>query len=216
MNYKLRPWLVLLLLASATILSFAFPQAKYKGTGFIKNIKIPTVIENWKGKDVREEINVKVGEGVFNFISDILAYKYVNRQGKSIYFIILDAGNFHHPKGCFTSAGYKIKELNNTKFKISGRTIEAHTLFTEKKGESSLSFYWIVIDKKIVHQWVGQKIKQLYFSLFNKKRVGLMVRIDIQTKESNIKDSIIIVKDFIYELSKAINKENSDYIFGKS
>ena len=167
------------------------------------------------GEDIGPKLNIKPGEDIFNFISDFLAYQYVNKQGETLTFIILDAGDFHHPKVCFTSAGYKIKELNDTEFNITGRTLKTHTLFTEKGNETFLSFYWIVIDKNVTHEWIEQKLKQLYFSLFNKKRVGLMVRIDIPTTKDNIKNSMTIAKDFISNLNKALYNNEADYIFGQ-
>src|SRR4030067_3075748 len=194
MSYKLKTWIVILVLTSAAILSFAFPKAKYEGTGFILKLEIPFVLSNWVGKDVGPKLNIKPDEDLFNFISDFLAYQYVNKQGETLTFIILDAGDFYHPKVCFSSAGYKIKEMDDTEFNITGRTLKTHTLFTEKGNETFLSFYWIVIDKNVTHEWIEQKLKQLYFSLFNKKRVGLMVRIDIPTTKDNIKDAMNIAE----------------------
>lgn len=215
MNYKFRAWIVILFLISASVLSFAFPKAKYEGTGFISKLKVPLILINWVGEDVSKELNVKPGEGIFNFISEVLAYQYINKQGEKLLFIILDAGNFHHPNVCFTSAGYKIKELEDKEFNVMGRTLKTHTLFTEKGKDNFLSFYWIVIDKNIAHEWVEQKLKQLYFSLLNKQRVGLMVRIDIPTTEDNIRDAMTIAEDFIINLSKTIPQEKAGYIFGK-
>jgi len=214
MNYKMRAWIVILLLISALISSFAFPKMRYEGTGFISKLSVPRMLTNWVGEDVSKELNVKPGEGVFNFISDVLAYQYINNQGEKLLFIILDAGNFHHPKVCFTSAGYKIKELEDKQFNVKGRTLKTHTLFTEKGKENFLSFYWIVIDKNVVHEWIEQKLKQLYFSLFNKKRVGLMVRIDIPTTKDNIKNAMTIAEDFITNMSLAFPQGNREYIFG--
>lgn len=215
MIYKLKTWIVILLLALAVIFSFAFPRAKYEGTDFIRKLKIPFVLSNWVGEDISPKLNIKPGEDIFNFISDFIVYQYVNKQGETLIFIILDAGNFHHPKVCFTGAGYKIRELDDTEFNIRGDTLRIHTLFTEKGKENFLSFYWIVIDKNVAHEWIEQKLKQLYFSLFNKKRVGLMVRIDIPTTKDNIKNSMTIAKDFISNLNKALYNNEADYIFGQ-
>jgi hypothetical protein len=42
-----------------------------------------------------------------------------------------------------------------------------------------------------------------------------MIRIDIPTTKDNINDSMIIAKDFIDDMSKALHQEESDYIFGQ-
>jgi len=217
MSYKLRPskfWIVILLLLSSIILSFAFPKAKYEGTGFISQLKIPDTFSEWQGKDITENLDLSAEEDRYKFISGALAYEYVNKDGENLLFIVLDAGNFHHPKVCYTSSGFTVKDLKDTEFHTLNSTFKAHTLYTEKGGEGFLSFYWIIIDKKIAHEWIEQKIKQLYFSLFNKKRVGLMVRIDIPAKEGNIKDAIIPAERFISDLSRALPPEEADYIFG--
>ncbi len=214
MREKLKIWIVVLLLTSAGILSFAFPQHKYEGTGFIANIKTPLAFGEWRGVDVSKELNVNLGEDIFNFISDILAYQYVNNEGKKLLFIILDAGNFHNPKVCFTSAGYEIRELDDIELNIAGHYLKSHALFTKKGHEEFLSFYWIVIDKNVAHGWIEQKVKQLYFSLFNKKRVGLMVRIDIPATKNNINDAQIIAEDFIGNLVKRLSRDDVAYILG--
>lgn len=217
MSYKLRPSkfrIVVILLLLSIILSFAFPKARYEGTGFISQLKIPDTFSEWQGKDITGNLDLNMEADRYKFISGALAYEYVNKDGMKLLFIILDAGNFHHPKVCYTSAGFTVKELKDAEFHTLNSTLKAHTLYTEKGGEGFLSFYWISIDKKIAHEWIEQKIKQLYFSLFNKKRVGLMVRIDIPAKEENIKDAIIPAEQFVRDLSKALPSEDADYIFG--
>lgn len=197
------------------VLSFAFPKAKYTGTNFISQLDIPYKFNEWVGKDVTSELNIQAENDRYSFVGDVLAYEYVNKQGKNLLFIILDAGNFHHPKVCFTSSGFKLKELNDTEFNALNRTFKAHTLYAQRGKESFLIFYWIVIDKNIAHEWIEQKVRQLYFSMFNKKRVGLMIRIDIPTREENIKDALALAKHFINDLSEILKKEQLDYIFGE-
>ena len=205
---------VLILLALTMYLSFAFPKTKYEGTNFISDLNIPKSFTEWHGHDVTKKLNINTANTNFNFINEAIANQYVNRKGESLLFIILDAGNFHHPKVCFTSAGYKLKGLADTEFYTSGHTFKAHTLFTQRGNESSLSFYWIVIDKKVAHAWIEQKFKQLYFSMLNKQRVGLMVRLDVPAKEDNIEDAMILARQFINNLGKSLKSEQVDYIFG--
>ena len=214
MKNRLKIFTVLILLSLAIFLSFAFPRTKYVGTNFISGLSLPLTFSEWQGQDVTKHLNINAADTTFNFISKAIANQYVNTRGESILFIVLDAGNFHHPKVCFTGAGYKIKELPDTEFQTRDLTFRAHTLFTQRGNESSLSFYWIVIDKKVAHEWIEQKFKQLYFSLLNKERVGLMVRMDIPAREEDIGNALTLGKLFIKGLSQSLKPEQADYIFG--
>ncbi len=206
---------VLILLIVVLVLRYSIPQAKYVGTNFITSLDIPLSFPGWKGRDATSALNINIEETTFNFVNDALAHEYVNATGNNLIFIILDAGNFHHPKVCFTAAGYKIKDLDDTEFSLSGHTIKAHTLLTERGGVNSLSFYWIVIDKNIAHEWIEQKFKQLYFSVLNKKRVGLMVRIDIPTEEDKIEEGLIMARQFVSDLNNSLKPDEADFIFGE-
>jgi EpsI family protein len=207
--------LVIILLIITAILSFAIPRAKYSGTGFISKLAIPSSISEWQGQDVTAQVGLNVNSDMYNFVSEALAYQYVNKKGEKVLFIILDAGNFHHPKVCFTGAGFKITELPDTEFHLSDRTFKTHTIFTRRGKDSYLNFYWIVINKNIAHEWIEQKFKQLYFSMFNRKKTGLMVRIDVPTKEADIKDAMILAKQFVNDLSQTLQLEQAGYIFGE-
>lgn len=203
----------IILLILTIVISYSLPKSKYTGTGFISKLNVPKSINGWTGRDVTSEVGLNLESDKYGFISEALAYQYVNSEGKSLLFIILDAGNFHHPKVCFTSAGFKIKELSDTEFRLQNHTLKTHTLFTERGKDNFLSFYWIVIDKNIAHEWVEQKIKQLFFSLFGKKRVGLMVRVDIPTKEDDIEAAHVLANEFLNEINQALHPAN--YIFGE-
>ncbi|MHC4322204.1 MAG: exosortase C-terminal domain/associated protein EpsI, partial [Planctomycetota bacterium] len=171
---------------------------------------------NWSGVDVTDQLNLDFDKNWNKFISEALVYQYIHKGGQQVNFIILDAGNFHHPNACFTSAGFQIRELPEREFHLKGRTLKSHTLFTERANESFLSFYWIIIDKKIAHEWIEQKIKQLFYSLFNRKRIGLMVRVDIPAKEDSINNAMVIADQFVSDLSEELKPEQADYIFGES
>ncbi|OQX79320.1 MAG: EpsI family protein [Candidatus Omnitrophica bacterium 4484_70.1] len=211
-KYKKNQIVIIAVLLLTIIYCFIFPKPKYVSPDIIPQLKIPYKISDWRGKDVAEELNLL--DNRYNFISDIFARVYINFYGESLLLLILDAGNFHHPKVCFGSSGFKIKELNDTEFNFSNHKFKAHTLYTEKNNESFLIIYWICIDKKIV-DWTEQKIKQLFFSLFNKEKVGLMIRLDIPTKENDIEDHLKLAKEFIKHLSQNIPSEQADYLFGE-
>jgi len=204
-------WIVIILLLSSIIYCFAFPKAKYVSTNILPQLRIPYKMAGWQGKDVTEELNLD--DERYNFISQVFAREYVNSYGENLLLLILDAGNFHHPKVCFSSSGFKIRELNNPEFHILNRKFKGHCLYAQKPTEGFLVIYWICIDKKIV-DWTEQKIKQLWFSLFKKERVGLMIRLDMPTREGKIESSLTVAKDFIDDLSQTLASEQVDYIFG--
>lgn len=215
---KVKFLIVIILLLSAIVLSFTLPKGtKYVGTNFISQLELPYIMTDWQGKDVSSNLNINLGADVYDFLSEILAYQYVKKDGKSLLFILLDAGNFHYPNVCLNMSGFQVRELDKTELHASGRTFKAHTIYSEKvRGNKKyLTLYWIVIDKEPVPNWVEQKVKQLYFSLFNKKRVGLMARLDIPIKEDNIEDGITLAKRFVSDLSQKLPPEQADYIFGE-
>ncbi|GBE16749.1 hypothetical protein BMS3Abin15_00572 [bacterium BMS3Abin15] len=206
--------IVIALLLLTVIASFTIPVARYVGTGFISKLDLPESMNNWHGKDISSSLNLDFDKDWNKFISEALIYEYINKAGNRLNFIILDAGNFHNPKVCFTASGFEIEALPDTELNIAGRSIKAKTLFTTKENQSNLSLYWIIIDKKISQNWVEQKIKQLYFSLFNRKRVGLMVRVDIPTERDNMKQALVIATQFMNDLGSQFNNEQASYIFG--
>lgn len=212
---KSKAIIIIVLLSLTLIATLSIPRARYVGTGFISKLSLPVSINNWKGKDITDSLDLDFDKNWNKFISESLIYEYINDAGDRLNFIILDAGNFHHPNVCFTASGFEIEELADTEFNITDRHIKAHTLFTTKSNKESISFYWIIIDKIIVESWVKQKMKQLYFSLFNRQRVGLMVRIDVPAKERNIQEAILIAEEFLNKLFNVLPPEQSQFIFGE-
>lgn len=210
-----KSYIVIIFLLSAILLSFPFSSIKYRGTNFISHLEMPSQISGLVGQDVKEALDLNSEDAKYDFISETLAYEYKDKEGNKLIFIILNAADFHHPHVCFTGAGFKIKELRDTEFNIPGSSFKAHTLFTERGEESFLSLYWISIDKKIIHDWIEQKVKQLYFSMFNRKRVGLMIRIDIPVKKENINDALALSRQFVSDLASSLPYEKAEYIFGK-
>jgi EpsI family protein len=213
---KNKHFIVVIVLLMTILVTHSIPQAKYVGTNFISGMDVPLTIAAWQGTDVSKALNINTANADFNFIDQALAHNYLNREGQSLLLIILDAGNFHHPKVCFTGAGYNIKELPDSEFQLSERSLKAHRLFIERGKDSFLSFYWIVIDKSVAHEWIEQKFKQLFYSLFNKKRIGLMIRMDIPAKEKDINNASIMAKEFVNDLSLSLKPEEADYILGKN
>jgi EpsI family protein len=128
-------------------------------------------------------------------------------------FLVLDAGNFHNPKVCFGSSGFKIKEIGDKDFTIAGRALKARALFVERGREGFLLVYWMCIDKKRV-DWLEQKAKQFFYSLINKKKAGFMVRIDAPADEKNIPAALAMIQEFIGGIVSRMPAGQADYIFG--
>ena len=210
-----KPVIAIIFLVLIMAGSFVMPQAEYKGSGYISKLKVPDSFSGWTGRDVRKEVGLgNLDSATYNFVSGAIANQYINPNKGSLLFIILDAGNFHHPKVCFTGAGFEIKDLPDIELRIGNRTLIAHALYTTKNRTNTLSLYWIVIDKNIAHEWIEQKAKQLLFSLFGKQRVGLMVRVDIPATEDTIDEAMVLAKEFINDLSMNLQSEDVDYILG--
>jgi EpsI family protein len=213
---KAKSLTALIILLATLGISYVLPEVKYKSQISMSSLfSIPENIGKWRGVDVSDSLNINLEEARFGFISDALAYNFINDRGDNLIFIVLDAGNFHHPKNCFISSGYEIKELPDSEFQLRDQKLRTHTLFIKKGNKSFLSFYWIVINKKLTHKWIDQKLNQLYFSLFGKKRVGLMVRIDIPVQESDIKKAEVLARQFVYDLKLSMDTGESDFLFGE-
>ncbi len=212
MNNKKQLTAIIFLILTIAV-SFCLPKHKYTSSKIIPELKIPQNINGWwYGSDVSKKLNLQ--DERYNFVSDIFASAYTNKYRENLLLIILDAGNFHHPKVCFGSSGYKIKEIPQPILKIMGREFKPNILYAQKGSEELLIIYWICIDKKIVN-WAEQKLSQLWFSLFNKQKTGLMIRLDIPTRGNNIAGSISIAEEFLKGLIKGLPQEQADYIIGK-
>jgi len=191
------------------------PRAKYAGKAIAAEVldSIPKDGRHWQGRDI-EDIGNDLESEVYSFISRVFARQYVSKASpeQSVFLIVLDAGNFHYPKVCFQGAGFISEELPQRELNLPGGKLKAHLMLSKKKNEQLLSIYWICIDKEIVPTWAQQKIKQLYYSLFNKERVGLMVRIDIAVT-GNIDKSVEIAQAFLNDIYQATPPQYRDYIF---
>jgi EpsI family protein len=190
---------------------------KYVGTDYVEKLHLPGKVSSWEGKDVSDALNINLGSDLYAFLNKYIAYQYTSRGGRSLMLTVLDAANFHFPNVCLTMSGFDIKELNKVSFDAAGRKVPATLLYADKqsRNQTYLIVYWIVIDKKIVPNWVEQKLKQLYFSLFNVERVGLMVRLDIPIGRNGVKSGLQLAEEFVSELSAAIPRNDADYLFGE-
>jgi EpsI family protein len=204
--------LVIALVGIAILVAFALPKPKYQSLNILKQINIPATFGVWTSQDATK--NLDINDDRYKFISDIFARTYTRQDGVSLLFLILDAGNFHNPKVCFGSSGYKIKELSDEQIQAGGRSFKATALYTQKPGEGYVLMYWLCLDKQITG-WTGQKAKEFFASIIGKKKTGLMVRLDIPSSEQSTPGAIAIGRQFITDLSKSLSPQDLEYIFGK-
>ncbi|MFQ5681340.1 MAG: exosortase C-terminal domain/associated protein EpsI [Candidatus Omnitrophota bacterium] len=205
----------LILLACIAVVYF-LPRPKYTGKAFTVRVleAVPLRAGPWQGDDV--EIKDRPEDEVYNFISRILGRRYINtvRPWQSVLLVVLDAGNFHYPKVCFRGAGFRPEALAPKELNILGHKIKVQLIRSQKGKERILTIYWICIDKKIVATWAEQKLRQLYYSLFNKKRVGLMVRVDVPLA-GDTEDGMAVGRDFLVNLCREIPAQMKNYLFGR-
>jgi EpsI family protein len=211
-NGNYRFLVVNVILITALVYSFCFPKPKYASTNILSQLQIPYDIGAWHGENTDQSWSLD--DERFNFISGMLQRKYDNAKDQNIFLTILDAGNFHNPKVCSNSSGYKVKELNDLNIVLLNRNLKAHAIYADKENEGYLIVYWICINKDII-DWTEQKIKQLWFSLTNKKNAGLMIRVDVPCDENSIPNSLKTCEEFISNLSRTLSLDEAEYIFGK-
>lgn len=193
------------------------PKAAYIGKAVTAQVldAIPKDSLSWQSRQVELRTNNPEGEA-YNFISRIFARQYVNKiePAQKAFLVVLDAGNFHYPNVCFRGAGFTPEELPSRELNLGANAkLTAHLLLNKKGKEEYLSIYWICIDKKIVPTWAEQKAKQLFYSLFNKKRVGLMVRVDVPVVD-DVDKTVGIAEGFLKDVYGEISLEYREYIFG--
>ena len=203
--------LIVILLAITALACFALPKPKYQSPDILGQLEIPYRIGPWQGKDVLQELNTN--DDRFRFVNKIFARQYSRPDGASLLLLILDAGNFHNPKVCYGSSGYQIRDLDNLKFALAGRALQAPALYAQKGNDGLLITYWLCIDKKITG-WAGQKFSEFWRALFNKKRTGLMVRLDVPIIAGNATYSLQSAQDFVTRLFSSLPPSSSSYLFG--
>lgn len=209
--------IVSFILLTTIFLCFLFPRNKYQGTSILSDLHMPlTLTDQWQSTDYSTKLSTTKDER-FNFLSGAFARIYGTREGKSLLILILDAGNFHHPKLCYASSGFKIQELDDTFFQTQNKALKVKTFLAEKNrasGEAIVVMFWMVINKQKV-DWTEQKLTQLWHSLFNKKQVGLMIRLDIPVVDGKSDEAVAFGKRFIHDLSRSMPFEKQEWMFGK-
>lgn len=213
-----RSFRVFIILAVTFAVAFGLPRPKYKSTDVLDQLHVPMAFGEWKGRDF--ETGQKLMDEKYNFINALFLREYENSQGRKLLLYLLDAGNFHNPKVCLTSVGYKMRELEDTAFTFKTPARGKDTPFSgtsiliTKDNQSVLVSYWMIINGRRVN-WIEQKVTELWCSLIGKRKAGLMVRIDIPTNEADLPHARELVKAFTAALDEAITGNERWYIFGR-
>jgi EpsI family protein len=169
-------------------------------------------MSGWICEDISSKLDTRGQQ--YNFISKTFARVYKNSKGEEILLMILDAGNFHNPKVCYGSSGYITNDLNAASIELPDRKFLANTVYLEKEETHLTMLYWLCIDKKLV-SWTGQKVQELFATIFNRKKAGLMVRLDVPCNRDNKPAAILLAQSFVRDLSAQLSLQDRDYLFGK-
>jgi EpsI family protein len=210
---KTRCSIAILLLLTAVVISFALPKPQYESPDIIGTLNIPASPRGWQSKDMARELNLRRDDR-YNFISDVFARLYGTRRGESLLFLVLDAGNFHHPRICFRSSGFTVRELEDTEFSIKDKTFQGKTLFAKKGRGGFVVIYWLIINKHQVG-WTEQKFQQLWYQLVNKEKIGVMGRLDIPVQDDDTQAAVRLAQRFLRDVSREISNDDAQYMFGQ-
>lgn len=207
-----RPFAVIAVLIAAIMLCFGLPKPRYVSLNILPTLHIPPEFGSWKSRDVSGQLKLQ-GEQ-YSFISNVFARVYSNAQGRELLLLILDAGNFHNPKVCYGATGFIATDLPDTQLRVPIKQFKAATLYLSKKDTTLVLIYWLCINKKLT-SWSGQKIQELFYSLLNKKKAGLMVRVDIPTSPGDKQTAIQLAQAFLTDLSNQLPPQEKEYLFGE-
>ncbi|MCF6151603.1 MAG: EpsI family protein [Candidatus Kuenenia stuttgartiensis] len=211
MHNKLKPYIAAAILAVTIIWISVFPKPKYTAPDVLSRLSIPYKLNEWTGVDT--EIKWNIEDDIYNFLSQAFDREYMSADNKNLFLLMLNGSNFHNPKICFRGAGFTTKELDNIRFQTLNSTFNARSLYAESGNEGFLIIYWMCVDGRVVN-WTEQKLKELYYTLIDRNRASLMVRLDIPCKEGEIDNAVVMATKFVDNLSRSIKVDQSKYIFG--
>ncbi len=209
----MKPWVAIAILTMAALIVYLVPKPKYQSPQILSKISIPFETETWQSRNISGKLNLK--DRRYNFLGSFIARQYASDLGESLLFLVVDAINFHHPRGCFDSSGFLVHSMGDLTLEAGNRKWKAQAYFMEKGRESVVVVYWICIDKKVVN-WAEQRVDQIYYSLFGQKKTGFLLRLDIRAKKERVDLALITAKDFIRNIGSKIPPEQADYFFGSS
>jgi EpsI family protein len=174
----------------------------------ISHLTIPTSAKGWISKDFSQEIKIK-NDQRYNFLSDVFARIYQNRQGRQVLLLALEAENFHHPKVCYRSSGFTPVDLPATD--LGG--FQAPTILVQRDDEAFVIMYWMVINGKQA-DWTQQKWRQFWNSFSGQTQTGLMLRMDVPLIDGSPEMAIKTAQELIMNLKRDLSSNNQALLFG--
>jgi hypothetical protein len=210
---KTKSLIIIAILSISIVASFCFPKTRYQSFDIIEYLNIPLSIKNWSGSEMPN--NDEKLKKNFNFINNSKQYYFWKEDGTEIYFSLLNAGNFHNPKICYTGIGYKPRHEGTHNIKLAkNTTLQLETYLMLKENNTLITTFWMCIDGKRVN-WVEQKLLELTRSITNRQSINVSTRIDVPTNPENSDNALAVTKNFISDLYETLDKNKKVYIFGK-
>ena len=100
---KTRLYITILLLLATILICFALPKPHYESPDIIGTLDYPSRHARLAQQGYGERLNLKQDDR-YLFISDVFPCGFTETAtGRACFFLVLDAGNFHHPKVCFVA-----------------------------------------------------------------------------------------------------------------
>lgn len=207
--------------------TFLLPKTRYQSFDIIEYLNIPLLIGNWLGEEMPntdEELKKK-----FTFINkskqfyfwkkhesgQYQYYHFSKDDGSEVYFTLLNAGNFHNPKSCYTGIGYKPRYEGKDNILLENKNVlQFDTYLMLKENNDLLTTYWMCVNGKKVN-WLDLKLNEIICSITNRESINVLTRIDIYTNPADTSKALTTTKDFIRELYETLDKNKRVYIFGK-
>ncbi len=205
-----------LLLSSALLaltIAFAFGLGKVRTSTFNHFTFDFPEMPAWTHRDVSKSLDLN--DSAYNFIGEFFAHQVKSNLQEEFLFLILDGGNFHHPKICFNVAGNSVEPQDDLYFNLGKRVLKSHALYAGDERSGTLVLYWITMDKKQV-DWPEQKLKQIAMTFMQQKKTALMVRMDIPTRKLGLKSAASLASEFLTDLEKHLSKEQADYLLSEA
>lgn len=212
MKYK-RFWLVVLALILTMILSFSFSGRGSFHSDILSELKIPREFSGWTGEMLPDNY-LRLEDQKYDFINSFFGAEYVREGEDYLIFTIVDADHFHHPKVCYSGAGYEIREIQGHSVSIcENKNLELSLYRIQKKEERFFMAYWICTDKELT-DWSTQLRRQFWNSLTRKDSVSFMMKIEIPFDEGKEEDALQTLDAFIREFCHTMPSPDKEFFFG--
>ena len=217
--------IIAIIFITIAVSSFS-PKIKYQSFDIINYINLPLVIGNWLGEELPD--NKKDAEK-WDFINkskqyyfrqkyeaELYQYYYFsNKGGGEVFLSLLNAGNFHNPKNCYTGLGYKSQFEGAYSVKLAkNTTLQFDSYLMLKENNDLLTTYWMCVNGKKV-TWLELKLNELICSLTNKESINVLTRIDVPTNPGDTYKALTLTKEFLRDLYGTLDKDRAVYIFGE-